>query len=152
MWLRHALKFVAPLFIFSACSPSDRQAVDKLNSISYAYHYRDLDSTDYYGHEAYKLAEHYRDGKAEALNNRAFVSIAKMNYGQAERFLNEIPELTDNQLELFVCDVQQMRLCQRRSRNREFYEFRERAVNALNRINEERHLLTDRQSRRLLYA
>jgi signal transduction histidine kinase len=126
--------------------------VDKLNSISYAYHYRDLDSTDYYGHEAYKLAEHYRDGKAEALNNRAFVSIAKMNYGQAERFLNEIPELTDNQLELFVCDVQQMRLCQRRSRNREFYEFRERAVNALNRINEERHLLTDRQSRRLLYA
>ena len=152
MWLRHALKFVAPLFNFSACSPSDRQAVDKLNSISYAYHYRDLDSTDYYGHEAYKLAEHYRDGKAEALNNRAFVSIAKMNYGQAERFLNEIPELTDNQLELFVCDVQQMRLCQRRSRNREFYEFRERAVNALNRINEERHLLTDRQSRRLLYA
>ena len=143
---------ISPFLIFLSCSPSDRQAVDKLNSISYAYHYRNLDSTDYYGREAFRLAGHYHDGQAEALNNRAFVSIAKMDYDQAERYLNSIPELTDNQLELFVCDVQQMRLCQRRSRNREFYEFREKAVNALNRINEERHLLTERQSRRLLYA
>ena len=152
MWLRHALRLLVPIIILSACSPSDRQAVDKLNSISYAYHYRNLDSTDYYGREAYRMAEHYKDGKAEALNNRAFVCIAKMDYTQAEHYLDQIPELTDNQLELFVCDVQQMRLCQRRSKNREFYDFREKAVNALNRINEERHLLTERQSRRLLYA
>ena len=140
MWLRRALKLLLVTIIISACSPSDRQQVDKLNSLSYAYHYRCLDSI------------RYVEDDAEGLNNKVFRHIAKMEYDSAEYCLNHIPEITDNQIELLVCYVQQMRLCQRRSRNKDFYDYRERAMTCLKRINEERSLLDERQQRRLLYA
>ena len=37
MWLRLALN-VSVIILISACSPSDKAAVDKLNSLSYACH------------------------------------------------------------------------------------------------------------------
>ena len=154
MWLRHALKLLAPIFILSACSPSDRQAVDKLNSLSYAYHFRQIDSAEYYAQQAFILAqqEGYVDGQAEALNNKAFVDIVRMHYSDARMRLDSLLQFTDNHLERFVANVQQMRLCQRQSLNREFYDCREQAQRALERINEEREYLSDRQLSRLLYA
>ena len=98
------------LILFFSCSPSDRQQVDKLNSLSYAYHYRSLDSTECYAQQAMQAAEHYADGKAEALNNLAFVRIAQMQYTEARRLLDEIEQTTDNQIELLVARIQQMRL------------------------------------------
>jgi len=152
MWLKLALKQLPTILFFSACSHSDRQQVDKLNSLSYAYHYRCVDSAEHYARQAAAAAANYGDGRAEALNNRAFCSIIRMDYDGAEVLLNQIPSLTDNQIELLVSYVQQMRLCQRRSRNKDFYDYRERAIKALKRVNEERRLLTNRQQRRLLYA
>ena len=154
MWLRHALKLIIPILLFSACSPSDRQAVDKLNSLSYAYHFRQVDSAEHYAQQAFILAheEGYADGQAEALNHLAFVDIVKMHYTDARMRLDSVLLFTDNQLERFVAYVQQMRLCQRQSLNREFYDCREQAQRALERINEERHYLSDRQLMRLLYA
>ena len=155
MWLRHALKLLLIILTFSACSLSDRQQVDKLNSLSYAYHYRQLDSVLFYCDDQNFPSEWqaaYADGQAEQWNNKAFYWIAKMEYEVAEKCLGHIPEITDNQLELLVCYVQQMRLCQRRSRNKDFYDYRELALGALERIDEERSLLTERQRRRLLYA
>ena len=152
MLLRLALKLLTPLLIFSACSSPDRQAVDKLNSLSYAYHYRNLDSTEHYARRAYALSEDYSDGRAEALNNLAFVSITRMEYDRAKLQLDSILELTDNQLELLVADVLQMRLCQRRSHNREFYDYRAHALKALKRIDEERASLSESQQLRLCYA
>ena len=152
MWLRHALRLSLILFIFSACSPSDRQVVDKLNSLSYAYHYRNIDSTEACAQRAFSLSEGYADGQAEALNNLAFVDIMRMDYDGAQQHLSQIAKTTDNQLELLIGYIQQMRLCQRMSRNRDFYDYREHAMRALQRINEERTLLDERQRRRLLYA
>ena len=152
MWLRHALRLLLAISIFSACSPHDRQAVDKLNISSYAYHYRSLDSTEYYAQQAYRLSESYADGRAEALNNLAFVRIIRMQYQEALRLLDTIPEVTDNQVELLVSYVQQMRLCQRMSRNRAFYDSREQALRALQRIDLERDQLSDHLQQRLLYA
>ncbi len=151
MWLRLALNLAVAILI-SACSPSDKAAVDKLNSLSYACHYRNIDSTASYATQAYALSECYPAGKAEALNHLAFVSIVRMDYVRAEKQLKEAISLTDNQIELFVAEVQQMRLCQRRSRNREFYEHRENAIECRNRINEERDALSERQLLRLVYA
>ena len=151
MWLRLALN-LAVVIIISACSPSDKTAVDKLNSLSYTFHYRNIDTTTYYASQAYDLSEGYADGRAEALNHMAFVSMARMDYQRAEQQLREAISLTDNQIELFVAEVQQMRLCQRRSRNREFYEHRERAIGCSRRINEERVALSERQLLRLIYA
>ncbi len=152
MWLRHALNSLVALILFTACSPSDRQVVDKLNTISYAYHYRNLDSTAYYAQQALQYADGYADGQAEALNNLAFSDIMRMDYDQAKQRLDSIPSITDNQVELLIADIQQMRLCQRRSRNREFYDYREQATQRLMRINEERPSLPERLQQRMVYA
>lgn len=151
MWQKLALNLAA-IVLISACSSSDHTMVDKLNSLSYASHYSNIDSTAYYAQQAFDKAGTYNDGKAEALNNLAFVSIVRMDYTLANKQLQESMSLTDNQIELFVSEVQLMRLCQRQSRNREFYEHRERAINCYKRINEERASLSERMRRRLLYA
>ena len=126
--------------------------MDELNDISYAFHYKDLDSTWYYANKAFALADHYSDGKAEALNNMAFVSLAKMRYQEAYRQLDSIPMLSDNQIELLIADIQQMRLCQRVSRNKDFYEYYENARRSLRRIEEESVNLTPRMRQRMIYA
>ncbi len=139
-------------FFFSSCSPVDRQAADKLNDLSYAYHYRSLDSTEVYARQAMGLPSCDDDARAEALNNLAFVCIARMQYEEARQMLDLIPQTTDNQLELLISYIQQMRLCQRMSSNRAFYDYREQAMRALRRIQEERSTLNDRQLQRLIYA
>ena len=144
--------FILSTILLSACSRPDRDVVDKLNSQSYTYHYRNIDSALYYCNQAYELSAGYNEGRAEACNNHAFVSIILMQYDEAEQWLNEVLETSDNQVERMVAYVQQMRLCQRRSRNREFHEYRELADLALNRINEERNELSPRLLRRLRYA
>ena len=146
------LLFILTTILISACSRTDRQAVDKLNSRSYAYHYRNIDSTEALARKAYDMAEGYPAGRAEALNNMAFVNIVRMQYDEAEKQLGEAVEITDNKLQQLISYVQQMRLCQRRSRNREFHEFREMANRTLRRIDEERYDLNERDMRQLLYA
>ena len=142
------------LLLFFSCADGTSPDVDRLNAQSYDSHYRNLDSTACFARRAFALAKEqgYRDGQAEALNNLAFVDIATMHYEDARLHLDSIFQITDNQLELLVAYIQQMRLCQRQSLNREFYDCREHAQRALNRINEERDLLSDRQLSRLVYA
>ncbi len=138
--------------LLSACGDGNETAVDKLNEMSYAWHYRNLDSTQVYAQRALDLSSSYDDGHAEALNNLAFVSLAKMQYRQALRQLNEVQDNTDNQIELLVADVQLMRLCQRESRNKDFYDYRESAARRLRRIREEGTRLSAHQKRRMAYA
>ncbi len=158
-WLSAMLGF----FLLSACTPSQKEDVDRLNDRAYAWHYRSLDSTEYYARQALALSvppsssfldgpSYYADGYAEALNNLAFVAMVHMDYARADSLLQEIIATTDNQIELLVAEVQQMRLCQRRSQNRSFYEHREQAQTHLLRIAEERHQLPQRLQRRLAYA
>ena len=139
------------LFVFSACTQKDRGKADRLNDLAYASHYSNLDSTLHYADSVLKLdIDDAR--RAEALNNMAFVDIMRMDYGRADSILNTISSLTDNQVELLIADIQQMRLCQRMSRNREFYDFRERAQQRINRIREEEAKLDSRLRRRMVYA
>ena len=126
--------------------------MDKLNTLSYSFHYRNLDSTDVYAKRALSLSANYADGRAEALNNIAFVRMTRMEYKEAYNLLDSVGKCTDNQVELLVADVQLMRLCQRESRNKEFYDYRERASRALSRIEEEWGTLPERTRRRAVYA
>lgn len=140
------------LFFFSACSPSHKERVDELNSRSYAYHYRNLDSTRILAREALKLSGDYSAGYAEACNNLAFVEMAKMNYKEARKWLDLVDAKSNNQLELLVADVQNMRICQRESHNKDFYTYRERAIARLRRIDEEVQNLPARERHRIAYA
>ena len=140
------------IFLLSACQSEYKTQVDRLNDISYSYHYRNLDSTKHYAEKALILSQNYDNGHAEALNNLAFVSIVRMHYDNAYKLLNTTLKTTDNQIELLVADVQFMRLCQRQSRNKDFYIYRESAIHRLRRIKEEQSTLTLRQQKRLTYA
>lgn len=138
------------MLLFSACHHERQEQVDKLNEKSYAYHYRSLDSTQFYAREALRLSNGYQAGQAEALNNLAFVSIAKMDYDLANKLLDSIK--TNNVIELLIADVQHMRLCQRESKNKLFYDYREQAQRRLKRIEEELERLTPHQYSRFVYA
>lgn len=144
--------FLWSLLFFSSCSSTDKKKIDNLNSISYAWHYRNLDSTRVYANKALRLSDDYDEGKAEALNNLAFVSMAHMDYAKVIRLISHLDEVTDNQVELLIADIQLMRLCQRQSHNKEFYDYRERALRRLRRIDEERGVLSDHQKQRMIYA
>lgn len=140
------------LFLCLACTDTHNEEADRLNEISYAFHYKDLDSAYLYARKAYHTSRNYSSGKAEALNNMAFVSIAKMDYGLASRQLDSVFGITDNQIELLIADVQYMRLCQRKARNKDFYDYKEHAATRMKRISEERASLLPREQSRLVYA
>lgn len=138
--------------LLSACNGHNRVSVDELNEKAYAWHYRDLDSAKLFADSAYNLSKDYATGRAEAMNNRAFISIAKMNYRLAARQLDSVFSITDNQIELLIADVQQMRLCQRESRNQDFYDYRERAQRRMRRINDEAMQWTTHEQKRIDYG
>ena len=147
------LPFAIIVLLAVACyDTSNRAEVDRLNDISYSYHYRNLDSTQVYAKRAFEHSHNYGDGRAEAMNNLAFVEIARMKYAKAFKILTSIPEQTDNQIEQLVCDVQLMPLCQRRSENKNFYHYLQHAQGCLKRLNEDEELLDERQRARLVYA
>ena len=135
-----------------ACSQTDIEQVDKLNDKAYAFHYHNLDSTLYYAQKAMDCSQGYDAGRAEAMNNLAFVHIMRMEYDEAFKILQQVERTTNSQIELYVADVLQMRLCQRRSKNKEFYDYREKVMHCQRRIEGERSTLSPRENRRLLYA
>lgn len=152
---RHELEMLALavlLPVLYSCSGKKQERIDQLNGQSYAWHYRNLDSAEVYARWALKEADNKGDGAAEAYNNLAFVDIARMKYKNAWRLLKQVPELTDNQIEILISDVQLMRLCQRESFNKEFYDYHERALRCIQRFQKESYRLSDHQQRRLLYA
>lgn len=134
------------------CTNPQHQNADAMNDQSYAYHYRNLDSTFSYAQKAQAQSSDYSTGYVEALNNKAFVYLMRLRFNKAKECLDSVYALTDNQLELLVADVQQMRLCQRKSNNKEFYDFRQKATQRIRRIEEEKDLLTKRQAKRYVYA
>lgn len=146
------ISFFWSVLLLSSCEPSYNKEVDELNQASYSFHYRNLDSTKVLAERALTLAQIYDAGWAEAKNNLAFVKIARMDYDAANALLDEILDKSDNQLELYVANVQKMRLCQRQSRNKDFYIYRQQAMRCQKRIKEETKELSERQQQRLTYA
>lgn len=143
---------IGGLLCVMACSNGATHQVDQLNEQAYAYHYRNLDSTRYYANKALEFSSHYANGRAEALNNLAFVSMAQMDYDKVLTLIGNLEKITDNQIELLVADVQMMRLCQRKSNNKDFYVYREQALHRIRRIEEEGDQLTAHQQMRFAYA
>ena len=126
--------------------------IDNLNDTAYFYHYRNLDSVNSFAHRALTLSGGKGDAAAEATNHLAFVCMARMQYNKAQALLESVDDMTASQIELLVADVQMMRLCQRESRNKDFYTYLDLAQRRLTRFDKEKYELTPHQSRRLLYA
>lgn len=137
--------------VCSACSHRPARECERLNDIAYAWQYRSLDTVRIYADSVLGNRSASLDARAEALNNLAFYYIGRMRYAEADSVLALVDKETDNHVELLVADVQRMRLCQRQSKNKKYYENRQSALSHLARLKEEDGY-TERQQRRIRYA
>lgn len=116
------------------CVSDEKQGqIDTWNAKAYALHYVNLDEVEQLADSVLKHCRSYNHGRAEALNNRAFVEIARMQYDRAKLTLDTIERYTSDATELALANIQLMRLCQRQSKNKEFYIYKERAEKHLTR-------------------
>jgi len=131
----------------------EMRLLDSLNQKAYEYRYKNLDTVFYYSSNAYQKANLYQQGKAEAANNLGFYSFMKMDFEAAESFHKEVFSLTSNELECLIADVGLMKIYQRTSMNKEFYDFRNSAINRLKRIYEDITVFVDpHEKQRVGYA
>lgn len=141
--------------VFVACSSvAEREviAVEEANDLSYRLRYTDVSASLQAAKKAYSLSSRNSDGRAEALNNVAYVAYQQMHYDQALHLLQEVHDLSRNQLELLCADVLTMKVMQRIGRGKSFFDSRLRAGKRLSRILSEESNLTERQRHRLHYA
>lgn len=148
------------LFFFCACSDDAARHAMHLNEKAYYNYYRSLDSVRIYADSVLRMHSIPDVARAEAMNHLTFYYIGKMQYHEADSLIREVYNTTDNQTELCIAAIQKMRLCQRRSDNKSFYEYRQRTMRHFKRIYEEQGTLHSNENahkdshshRRLIYA
>ncbi|NDV59636.1 DUF5112 domain-containing protein [Bacteroides sp. 519] len=159
--MRHCfLIIVIPLLFISflvscigTAPTKEVQLIDSLNRRAYNYRYKDLEKTFESAWIAYEEANLYTTGKAEACNNLGFYAFMQMNFDRAEQFFREVYNLTQNELELLIADVGLMKIYQRTAMNKEFYDYRNNAIQRIKRIDEDRSLFIEtNEKKRLNFA
>lgn len=147
-----ALWMMSFLFSCGYAPSSQAQKADSLNNLSYHYRYKNLDSCLVYATQAYSQSNGHANGRAEALNNLAFHAFMKMDFRQSRNYLAKVYEECNNELERLIADIGMMKICQRTSANKEFYDHRNSALQRIKRINEERSVFDEHELKRLTYA
>ena len=140
------------VMLIVSCSDSNDKEVLGLNDKAYEEHYKSLDSTKCYAEKALTLAVPKSRAWAHAMNDLAFYYIAKMQYAEAKRILNEIVASTDDEIELMISRVQLMRLCQRKSENKNFYHERHYAWQCMTSIEKKYAKMSAAERKRFVYA
>ena len=146
------------LWVISSCDRGMTQKelherIDSLNRFSYEMRYKDLDLAAHAAESACKLSESYSVLRAEALNNKAFCAFMYMDFEAASRLFRQASSGGDNLIECLISDVGMMKICQRTSMNKEFYDFRNSALRRMKRIEEEsKSIIDEHDKRRLNYA
>lgn len=143
---------VCLVMLIASCSASNNGKVIALNEKAYEAHYKSLDSTKIYAEKALSLVTFESKEWAHAMNDMAFYYIAKMQYAEAERILDEVVENADDEIELMISRVQLMRLCQRKSQNKNFYHERHYALQHMKQIEKEYASLSATDRKRFVYA
>ena len=146
--------FLSLLIALAACSPvSERDAMSsESNDLAYRLRYSDVSASLEAAKNAYAYSADDSDGKAEALNNMAYIAYQQMRYDQALHLLQKVYSLSHNQLELLCADVLRMKVMQRIGQGKSFFDARLRAQKRISRILSEENNLTARQKQRLHYA
>lgn len=139
-----------------ACSTdrSDKERVDALNDHSYDMRYKNVDSTRIYANMAYAEAEKigYCSGMSEALLNQAFYTIARMDYLKSDTLLSRADSLAEDDITRLCVEVQRMRLCQRRSQNKDFYVRKNEADRYIENIHSDIEDESPRKRKQYTYA
>ena len=133
--------------IFFSCgrrmdSATYRQA-DSLNHEAYLVRYKNLDLSESLAMEALEVGRSFSDMRAKALNNLGFCAFMRMDFDRADSLLREVYRETTNELECLVADVGMMKIYQRTSMNKEFYDYRHSALRRMKRIDEDETAFAD---------
>lgn len=111
--------------------------VDSLCQQAYRVRYTDIDSCEKLSMQACRLAGHYDDGKAKAMNRLAYVHYQRMDYDGTLRLLDSVSNLSSNHITLLCADAMRMKVCQRIGDGEGFYMSRSSARRHLKRIAED---------------
>lgn len=117
--------------------------IDSLNALSYNLRYKDLVESSNAANRAFELSMDISYGKDEALNNMGFCAFMRMDFEQSMLLYRKVTEISDNELECLIADIGMMKICQRISSNKEFYDFRNSAVKRMERITQDGTALED---------
>lgn len=117
--------------------------IDSLNTLSYHLRYKDLSKSASLAEQAYQLAAPNYSVYPEVLNNMGFCAYMKMDFEKSMKLFTSVVELSDNEVECLVADVGLMKICQRTSSNKEFYDYRNRAQRRIKRIKQDKVVETD---------
>ena len=151
------LRFICLIFlILTACvacqnlSDEEKGAIDQLNDKAYKAYYVKADSVVYYAEKALAIHEKsygYNDGRDEALCHIGFARYMTMDYDSASVCLKNVLDYSTNELYRLVADVIMMKICQRRSVNKAFYDYYNDALQKMERIRPEVSSMNERQTR-----
>ena len=135
------------IFFFS-CGKGGRQCdltakADSLNRISYAYQYKDLHKSLEAAEGAFRLAVTDPTVHAQTLNNLGFCAFMQMDFDKAETYYKSVLENSTNEIECLVADVGMMKICQRVSLNKQFFDYRNEALRRMKRIDADNTVMTD---------
>ena len=126
---------------------------DSLNALSYEMRYKNLEEASRLADEAWRAAAGSGSRKAEALNNRAFCAFMEMDFERAAALYRQASETGGNEIERLIADVGMMKICQRTSMNKEFYDYRNSALRRIRRLQEDSGFRSDAHLlRRMNYA
>ena len=144
-------KWIIPCVVLLLCScivgcsdgvdVSFRHEVDSLNLLAYRTRYMGLDTTAKYAQMAFDASmkadgSMYKEGRADALLNLAFVQYMLMDYDSATALYTESAELSKNIITQAVADIGLMKICHITGRNDEFLDYRHEAETKLKRLSE----------------
>lgn len=148
---------VCASMVVSCTSAGQRQSLlhtaDSLNQVSYALRYKDLPRAARAAGQAYEYSAASPSVRAEALNNMAFCAFMRMDFEQAIRLYRKALSASNNEVESLIADIGLMKVCQRTSMNKEFYDYRNSALRRIRRIREDQiSLENDAVRKRMDYA
>lgn len=126
---------------------------DSLNHVAYDMRYKNLSTAIQAASRACRLSEGNADLHAEALNNMGFCTFMRMNFEESASLFRQALKEGNNEIEHLISDIGLMKICQRTSMNKEFYDYRNSALRRLKRIREDEALISDAHEKmRLNYA
>ncbi len=140
------LIWVCSLF-FSCGKGGDRTVLarkaDSLNRVSFAYQYKDLHLSTQAAEEAFRLGENDPTIYAQSLNNLGFCAFMRMDFEKAIEYYQTVLDKSTNEIECLVADVGLMKICQRVSLNKNFFDYRNEALRRMKRIGSDYTVLAD---------
>ncbi|MDO4948917.1 MAG: DUF5112 domain-containing protein [Bacteroidales bacterium] len=118
--------FLVTWLLCVACgAPTETTEVALLNVQSYALRYKDNAASEAAAHKALLLSG---GNSAQACNNLAASAFINMDFDLAATYYDKVYAIPANPVEYLVADIGMMKISQRTSSNKEFYDYRTSAL------------------------